>query len=352
MIMLRKRHIGGRPVFTTRCRGTRWPGFAAIALSAALFGLPAQAETAKVVLQYGISYLPLSVMQAQGLWEKRAKELDLDLKVDWQNLGNGGALNDAILAGSADIAAGGFAPMMKLWDKTRNNLRVRGIAALNSSPVLLVTNRPDIRRLRDFKPDDRIALSIPKVSYQAIVLQMAAEMEFGPGSFAKLDVQTVSMKHPDAVAALLSPKSPIAAYFGSAPYQEYVLKRPGISKVLDSFDVFGGPVIFTSVWSAAAFPEKKPVAYKAFLLALGDAMKRIEQDKPGAVDDYIKVTGTAESERALLLSIVEDPKNVYAMEPQASEKFSEFLARTGFIETKPRSWKDYFFPGVYTLGGS
>jgi NitT/TauT family transport system substrate-binding protein len=215
-----------------------------------------KAEVAKVVLQFGISYLPLSVMQAGNLWEKRAKELGLDLTVEWQNLGNGGALNDAILTGSADLAAGGFAPMMKLWDRTRGNIKVRGIAALNSSPVLLVTNRPDIKRLADFKPTDKIALSIPKVSYQAVVLQMAAEKEFGKDAFEKLDSQTVSMKHPDAVAALISPQSPIAAYFGSSPYQEEVLKRPNVKTVLDSFDVFGGPVTFTAVWSATAFVQK------------------------------------------------------------------------------------------------
>ena len=79
----------------------------------------AQAETARVVLQYGISYLPLSVMQAEEIWERKAKELGLDLRVEWQNLGNGGALNDAILTGSADLAAGGLAPMLKLWDRTQ-----------------------------------------------------------------------------------------------------------------------------------------------------------------------------------------------------------------------------------------
>jgi NitT/TauT family transport system substrate-binding protein len=312
----------------------------------------ARAETAKVVLQFGISYLPLSVMQAENLWEKRAKELGLDLKVEWQNLGNGGALNDAILTGSADLAAGGFAPMMKLWDRTRGNIKVRGIAALDSCSIFLLTNQPGIKSLKDFKPDDKIALSVPKVSYQAVVLQMAAEQEFGKGQFERLDAQTVSMKHSDAVAALLSPRSSIAGYFGSSPYQEEVLKRPGMHKVLESFDVFGGPVTFSAVWAATSFVDKKPVAYKAFLLALDDAMKRIASDKPGVVDDYIKVTNTGQDEREALLAIVDNPKNVYTPVPQATEKFSEFLARTGFIDNKPASWKDYFFPGLYPLGGT
>lgn len=324
-----------------------------VALALVLIGSAgaASAETAKVVLQFGISYLPLSVMQANNLWEKRAKELGLDLQVEWQNLGNGGALNDAILTGSADVAAAGFAPMMKLWDRTKNNIRVSGIAALSSAPCYLVTNRPDIKSLKDFKPDDKIALSIPKVSYQAVILQMAAEKEFG-GQFDKLDAQTVSMKHPDAVAALLSPQSQIAAYLGSSPYQEFVLKRPGMTKVLDSFDVFGGPVTFTSAYAAAAFVEKRPVAYKSFLLALDDAMKRIETDKAGAVDDYIKVSGTNPNERDTLLAVVRSPQTIFTTSPQATEKFVAFLSRTGFLQSKPTSWKEYFFNGLHTVGGS
>jgi NitT/TauT family transport system substrate-binding protein len=307
------------------------------------------AEKATVVLQYGISYLPLSVMQAQKLWEVRAKHAGVDLDVEWKNLGNGGALNDAILTGSADLAAGGLAPMMKLWDRTRGNVKVRGIAALGSLPVFLVTNKPHIKTLKDFKPEDKIALSIPKVSYQAVILQMAADKAFA-GEYAKLDAQTVSMKHPDAVAALASSQSTISAYFGSAPYQEDLLKRPGIHKVTDSFEVFGGPLTFTAVWSASSFVQKRPVVYKAFLAALGDALDRIKADKAAAVDDYLKVTNGDAKERELLISIVKDPQNIYTSVPQKTEKFSEFLARTGFLDAKPASWKDYFFEGLEAAG--
>lgn len=313
---------------------------------------PARAETARVVLQYGISYLPLSVMQAQKMWERRAKELGLELEVEWKNLGNGGALNDAILTGSADLAAGGLAPMFKLWDRTQKNVKVRGIAALDASPSMIVTNRPDIKSLRDLKPDDKIAVAIPKVSIQAVVLQMAAAQAFGADKYAALDVQTVAMKHPDAVAALLSPRPPIAAYVGSSPYQEQVLKNPGVHKIVDSFELMGGPMTFSAVWSTSGFVEKRPVAYKSFLLALDDAMQRIAADKAAAVDDYIRVTNTPETERADLLEIVRDPRNVYSTVPQSTAAFADFLARTGFLETRPASWRDYFFEGLHGANGS
>ena len=312
----------------------------------------AHAETARVVLQYGISYLPLSVMQAEGLWEGRARELGLDLRVEWQNLGNGGALNDAILTGSADLAAGGLAPMLKLWDRTQKNIKVRGIAALDSSPAMLVTNRPDIKSLRDFKPEDKIALSIPRVSLQAVFLEMAAAQAFGADKYAALDAQTLSMKHPDAVAALLSPRSSISAYFGSSPYQEQVLKNPGLHKIVDSFEIMGGPVTFSAVWAASGFVEKRPIAYRAFLLALDDAMRKIAGDKPAAVADYMRVTNAPESERGDLLQIVNDPRNVYTTAPQSTEKFVAFLSKTGFLQAHPSSWKEYFFEGLYGVSGS
>lgn len=316
------------------------------------FTAQAHAETARVALQFGIGYLPLSVMQARGLWEQRARAVGVELKVEWQNLGNGAALNDAIITGSADIAAGGLTPMLKLWDKTRGNLRVRGIAALNTTPLLLVTNRPDIKTLADFKPGDKIALSIPKVSIQAVLLQMAAAKQWGEGAYDRLDAQTVSMKHPDAVVALISPESPIRAYFGSAPYQERALQRPGMHTVLSSQQVIGEPSTFSAVWTTNAFATRNPKLYQAFVEALDEAMAAIQLDKERAVDDFIRVSNTNASERPLLLSIVRKPDNVYTTEPQATMKYAEFLARIGSLSARPVSWQDYFFEQSHLRKGS
>jgi len=303
----------------------------------------ARAETARVALQFGIAYLPLSVMQARGLWEKQAKAAGIDLTVTWQNLGNGSALNDAILTGSADIVAGGVAPMLKLWDKTRGNLKVRGIAALNTVPIQLIANRADIRTIADFKPNDRIALAIPKVSLQAVVLEMAAEKMWGPSAYDRLDSQTVAMKHPDAVVALVSPYSPIGAYLGSAPYQEMALEHPGIHVVFNSDEVIGGPSTFSAAWCTTAFREKNPKLYAAFVAALNEAMAAIPADQQRAVDDFIHVSDTSPKERPLLLSIVREPNNIYTTVPRATMVYAAFLARIGSLSVRPASWKDYFF---------
>ena len=160
------------------------------------------------------------------------------------------------------------------------------------------------------------------------------------------------MKHPDAVTALLSPRSPISAYFAVSPFREKVLKQPGMHKVIDLYEVLGGPGTFSAVWAAESFVKNKAAVYKAFIAALDEANQRIQKDKASAVDAHIKVTNTNADDRALLLGIVEDPTNVYTMTPQNTLYFADFLAQTGFLDKKPVSWKEYFFEGIHDRGGS
>jgi NitT/TauT family transport system substrate-binding protein len=79
-----------------------------------------------------------------------------------------------------------------------------------------------VKTLKDFTDKDRIALPAVRVSMQAVILQMAAEKEFGAGQQHKLDPWTVSLSHPDGLAQMMSGKSEITAHFTSAPfmYQE------------------------------------------------------------------------------------------------------------------------------------
>lgn len=49
---------------------------------------------------------------------------------------------------------------------------------MNSMPLLLNTSKPSIQTIRDFGPDDKIALPAVNVSIQAMLLQMAAEKDY------------------------------------------------------------------------------------------------------------------------------------------------------------------------------
>ena len=201
----------------------------------------AEADTVRIAKQYGISYLPLTLMEEEKLFEQQAKKQGLDIKVEWLRFIAGAGMNDALLSGNLDLASGGVPSLLLIWGKTQTSLKVKGVAALNAMPIYLVTTNPDIKTIMDFTGKDKIALPATKISIQAVTLQMAAEQAFGKGQQEKLDIFTVSMGHPDAMVAMLGGKAEINSHFGSAPFQEQELADPRVHKVLDSYDVLGGP---------------------------------------------------------------------------------------------------------------
>src|SRR5262249_59348360 len=100
--------------------------------------------------------------------------------------------------------SGGVGPFVTLWARTRGNLDVKAVAAINSMPLYLNTRNPSVKTIKDFTDRDKIALPAVKISIQAITLQMAAEKTFGDGQQSRLDPLTVTLSHPDAQTALLS----------------------------------------------------------------------------------------------------------------------------------------------------
>ena len=181
----------------------------ALAVATVVLSPAASAELPEINIaqQYGIGYLSLMVMEEQKLIEKHAKAAGVDVKVNWAKFAGGNVMNDALLSGSLQIASGGVGPLITLWARTKGNLDVKAIAALDSMPLYLNTRNPNVKTVKDFTEKDKIALPAVKVSVQAVTLQMAAEKAFGEGQHGRLDALTVSMSHPDAQTALLSGQS-------------------------------------------------------------------------------------------------------------------------------------------------
>ena len=320
------------------------------------FGIaaPAHAETSEVraAQQFGLSYLALMMMEDSKLVEKQAKTMGLgDIKVSWAKLGGPGAMNDALLSGGIDFGTGGVPSLITLWSKTHGTPQeVRGVGALNSMPVNLVTSNPNVKSIRDFTDKDKIAVTTVKVSTQALLLQMAAAKEFGEQNYAKLDPLTVSLPHPDAMTALLSGGGTITAHFSSPPFQYQEVGRPGIRTILSNYEILGGPATFNVVWSTAKFRDANPKTYAAFVAAFEEATATINRDKRAAAEVYKRMSGTKETVEELL-KMMEDPLVEYTLTPKSIMKTAEFMAKVGTIKEKPSSWKDLFFPNVHGLQG-
>ena len=325
----------------------------ALVAAVALLAPPLHAEMAeiKVAQQYGISYLPLMLMEEQKLIEKHAKAAGVDVKVGWAKFAGGNVMNDALLSNSLQFASGGVGPLVTLWARTKGNLDVKAVSAINSMPLYLNTRNPNVKTIKDFTEKDKIALPAVKVSIQAVTLQMAAEKAFGEGQQGKLDALTVSLSHPDAQVALLSGASEITAHFGSPPFQYQQLEKPGIHTVLNSYDVLGGPATFNVVWTTSKFRSENPKLYDAFVKALDEATAIINRDKKAAAEAYLRISKDKDTV-ADILAMLNDPAIVYTTTPQNVMKYVDFMNKIGSIKVKPDSWKDLFFPNIHGAAGS
>src|SRR4249920_1346920 len=206
-------------------------GAGAVAVLATALSGPAalaqQKSEIAISRQPGIFYMPSHIMEKQKLIEKHAAALGVTgVTTKWINLSGGGAQTDALLAGGVDILNTGTGNLLLLWDRTRGG--VKGIVATSAQPMTLISRDSNIKSIKDFGPNDKIAVPTVKVSTQAIVLQIAASEMFGPDKWSHFDPNTVQLGHPDAAVALSNPQHEVASHFSAPPFQGNELKTvPG-----------------------------------------------------------------------------------------------------------------------------
>ncbi len=312
----------------------------------------AEVDEVKMMSQYGIGYMQLTIMKHDKLIEKHLKEEGLpNTKVTWAKLGAGTAANDALLAGGLHFAAGGTGPAFILWDRTRGHLDVHGVAALCSMPNLLITSNPKVKTVRDFTEKDRISLAGAGSSVQTIYLQMAVAKAYGIKHYNKLNPLMVSLPHPEGLNALLSGSGEIDAQFTSPPFQYMALEHPQIHTVANSYDIMGGPNTFLMVWATKKFRDENPKTYKAVLDALKEATDSVNANKRRAAEIYVEEGGAKQSVDKIL-AMMNDPQVRYTMTPERVKPYADFMYKVGILKHDPESWKDLFFPDIYDLPGS
>ncbi|MBF9235442.1 ABC transporter substrate-binding protein [Microvirga alba] len=327
---------------------------AAAAISTAL-GAPARAEVSEVRISkgFGILYLPLIVMQDQKFLEKRAKAAGLgDVKVTWLMLDGGNVINDAMMAGTLDFAGTGAPGFVTLWAKAKGipGVEVVGVSGMSSTSLWLMANKPELKSLKDFTSSDKIALPGIKTSLAAVVLQMIAAREFGDANYAKIDPMTVSLPHPEALAALTSGKTEIKAHFTSPPFQYIEAKSPGVHRVLNSVDYLGN-LMLDVTFAPKKFTDTNPKMTQAFIDAMDDANTLIASDKKLAAEIYAK-TSAVKVDPADVQGMIEDKDARFTTTPEGVMKFAEFMHKAGSIKVKPATWSEMFVPQLAGRPGS
>lgn len=344
---------------TVKGRKTKMRKLLAIALTAMLAGgtVPVRAEVDEIKIPKGaggVGFLSLLVMEKHGLVEKHARAAGLDkAKVAWVNLGGPAAVNDALLSGNAHAVPAGPPAFLTIWGRTRDTIKVMGLAAMTSMPMYLNTRTPELKTIDDVRPTDKIAVTAIKVSIPSIIMQMHASKKFGADKFGHFDPMTVSMAHPDGLAALLAGEgNEINLHFTSPPFHQRERRDPKIRTIMTTTDVMEGSTTFTMLYMLSEFREKNPKSTAALLAALEEANAMINADKRAAAEVFLDSVGRRGWSTDEVVEVLNDPDNKFTTTPENVMKYANFMADIGTLKTRPASWKELFFPEVHAKPGN
>jgi len=316
------------------------------------FAFPVSAEVneVQVAQQYGVSFLPLMLMERDKLVEKHAKAAGLpELRVNWAKVAGPSIINDGLISGSVHFAATGAPSLITLWDKT--NGVVKGMSAMTTYPLYLVTRNAAVKSIEDFSEKDKIALPSIKVSTQAIVLQMAAAKAWGQDQYARLDPFTIGLSHPDAMLALMSGTGGVNSHFSTSPFYEQEIKVPGVRTVTTSYEILGGRATALVITASSRFRDANPKMYRAFFDAFSQSIQSINKDKRAAAKVYLEQALDKKNTVEDIVRMIDNPDYEYTLRPEKVFKTAVFMNQIGSVKRRPASVRDLFFPEVHPLGG-
>src|SRR3954454_1882926 len=323
---------------------SRFLAFVALAIVSIAPAPAAESDQFRIARQPGLVYLQAIIMEDKKLIEKHAAALGMkDLKVNWSIITSGGVMTEALLSDSIDIATTGVSNMLLAWGKTGNIKMVTGMAGV---PFFMLTRNPNVKSIKDFGPNDRIAVPTIRVSMQAMMMGIALEQAWGPGQHGRLDSNQVQLGHPEALQALLSPQHEVNSHFSIPPFQDIAMKSPLVHTVLVSSEVLGGPATISNCWASQRFVEANPIKIKAFIAALDEASDMIAHDPKTAAEIYLANTREKITVDELV-ALMKQPGAVFSATPRRSMLWAEYMHRIGLVKQKPASWRDYTFPNIH-----
>ena len=224
---------------------------------------------------------------------------------------------------------------------------------MTTYPLYLVTRNPEVKNLKDFTAEDKIAVPSIKISTQAIMLQMAAAKAFGEQDYGKLDSLTVSLSHPDATLAFINNTAGVNAHFSTSPFYEQEIKAPGAHLITTSYEILGGPATALVITATPNSATANPKVYQGLSTRrCSEAIDTINKDKPAAAKLYLDVANDKKNSVQDIVAVISDKD--YAFTLAAAEGVRDRAvhgARSARSSTSPAPIDDLFFPEVGALKG-
>ncbi|XSC47463.1 ABC transporter substrate-binding protein [Bradyrhizobium sp. RDT10] len=275
-----------------------------------------------------------------------AEQGDSRIELKLQRVSGSTAVNEGLLAGTADMGVMGAPSLLIINEKARG--AVKGLTGASSFPMVLNTVLDRIKTIADFTPQDRIAT--PAITApQNLCLRMAAEKYLGDTK--KLDTNVVALPHPDAMAAMLS-GTEVVAHFTNAPFAQFEADDKRVHRVLSSEEILGKSATFVLLAANTKFVEQNPKVSAAMVKAMDTAIARIAADPAKAAALYLKQEPSKSMTPAFVEKILRDPENIFSVAPGGVMAYAEFMLRTGQLKAKPAKWQDVFFSFIHDRKGS
>jgi NitT/TauT family transport system substrate-binding protein len=329
----------------------------AIAGATSLLAAPALVRaqsplTVRFVQQRGLLYIPVDIMVSGGILQQEATKLGLGkIEATATSLSGPGPILDALLSGAADYGTAALPSLLTLWEKTRGTVNeVKAVGTVSNGAMTLYSINPNVKTLADFTDKDRIAVPTVKLSFNAMMLQMAAEQLWNDPH--RLDHLTVALGHPDAVTALSAGygKATVTAHVAVQPFTDRGLKLPDARIITDSRKVFGGPLTQITLLATKQTKEKNPLLFKAVAAALEESIKVANADKRAAATLW-KEAQKAPDNIDELVAQLNDPGFEFTSRPQRIGHFTAFLNRIGTMKAKVGDWKELFWETAHHQQG-
>src|SRR5438045_8875528 len=81
--------------------------------------LRAEISEITIAQQFGVAFLPLMLMERDGLIEKHAKAAGIEVKTKWQKVAGPSVVNDGLLSGTVHFGAVGAPSLVTLWSQPK-----------------------------------------------------------------------------------------------------------------------------------------------------------------------------------------------------------------------------------------
>lgn len=308
---------------------------------------PAFAQTpVKIGIGFGVGFLPLFIADSEQLVQKHAKAAGLDVAPSFTRFSGSSAMQDAVLSGAVDMGTYGVAAMLIAWDKARGtSSQVFGIAGVNSTPLVLVTNKADAKDISDLGANEKIAMPA-LISPQMYALQMIAEKRFGAGQQDRFRTSVVALPHPESVNSLLSGGTEVKAYFSTPPFTQIVLDSGKAHVLTTSEEAFGGRSTFLALGATKRYLDANPKMAQVMVDALKEASELIRTEPEKAAEIYLKVEPSKTLDLARVTAMLKGQKDDFGVEVTGVKTLADFMGRTGGLKRVPASFADVFLPVI------